>query len=148
MYPMRVSLWWQQINENKQKTFTGLIVRKKILEEIQNVHYLDTELCQKVKMTKITRNNHQADWKKGSQDFRKYFSNILVQNYQYLRIYWYGHLWFSWLSLRLLISAQVTISGSWDGAPHRTPRSVQSLLQILSLSFSPPKCSLCFSKTK
>ena len=52
--------------------------------------------------------------------------------------------WLSWLSVRFLVSAQVTISGSWDPAlPSRASHSAQSLLEILSLCPSP---SLSLSK--
>ena len=44
--------------------------------------------------------------------------------------------WLSQLSVRPLISAQVMISGLLDGAPCRTPHSVQSVLGILSLLLS------------
>ena len=42
--------------------------------------------------------------------------------------------WLSQLSVGLLISAQVMISGSRDQAPCWTPYWAQSLLKILSLS--------------
>lgn len=46
-------------------------------------------------------------------------------------------------SVRLLISAQVPISGSWDWAPHWALHQVWSLLEILSPSPSaPPPLSL------
>lgn len=50
--------------------------------------------------------------------------------------------WLRQVSLRLLILAQVMISGSWDGAPHQAPRWAWSLLGILSfsLSLSLPLC--------
>ena len=40
--------------------------------------------------------------------------------------------WLSWLSIRLLVSAQVMISGSCDWALHQAPCSVESLLEVLS----------------
>ena len=46
--------------------------------------------------------------------------------------------WLSWISIRLLISAQVIISGSWDLALCQAPHSARSLLDILSLSL--PLC--------
>ena len=46
--------------------------------------------------------------------------------------------WFSWLSSRLLISAQVMISGSWDWAPCWALQWLWNLLEILFPSpFSP-----------
>ena len=45
--------------------------------------------------------------------------------------------WLSWLSVWLLISAQVMISGSWDRAPHRALPWAWTLLGILSLPPSP-----------
>ena len=44
--------------------------------------------------------------------------------------------WLCWLGIRLLISAGVIISGSWDGAPHQAPCSVSICLGILCLSLS------------
>ena len=44
------------------------------------------------------------------------------------------HGWLSQLSIRLLISAQVMIPGSWDGALHLAQHRVWRLLKILSLS--------------
>ena len=44
--------------------------------------------------------------------------------------------WLSWLSVWLLISAQVMISWSWDQAPHWVLCWLWSLLGILSLSLS------------
>ena len=45
--------------------------------------------------------------------------------------------WLSWLSMGLLISAQVVVLGSWDGALRWALPSVGS--QLLSLSpFAPP----------
>ncbi|XP_034504332.1 transmembrane protein 234 isoform X2 [Ailuropoda melanoleuca] len=38
--------------------------------------------------------------------------------------------------------AQVVISGSWDGAPHRAPSSAGSLLLPLPLPAAPPACAL------
>ena len=50
--------------------------------------------------------------------------------------------WRSQLSARLLVSAQVVISGSWDWALHQALRSVGNLLQFVFLHLSP---SLCLS---
>ena len=47
------------------------------------------------------------------------------------------------LSVRLLVLAQVTISGSWDRALYQAPHSVGSLLESLSLP-SPCSCTLHF----
>ena len=51
--------------------------------------------------------------------------------------------WLSWLSVWLLVLAQVMILGLWDGAPCRAPLSEGSLLEILSLHLSlpPPQIS-------
>ena len=46
--------------------------------------------------------------------------------------------WLHGLSIQLLTLAQVMISGSWDGALSLAPGSVQSVLDILSLSLCPP----------
>ena len=53
--------------------------------------------------------------------------------------------WLSWLSIRLLIWAQVMISRSWDRAPRWTPSRAWSLLGILSFS---PAWSLSFKINK
>ena len=50
-----------------------------------------------------------------------------------------------WLSQLSLASARVMISGFWDGAPHRAPCSVRSLLLSLPLS---PACDLFLSQIK
>ena len=44
--------------------------------------------------------------------------------------------WFNQLSVRLLVSAQVMISGSWHQALRLAPRSAQSLLVPLPLLLS------------
>ena len=51
--------------------------------------------------------------------------------------------WLSLLSVRLLVSAQVMISGSWDQAPHpaSAPCSVGSLLLSPSPSAPPSACT-------
>ena len=46
--------------------------------------------------------------------------------------------------VEFLISAQVVISGSWDQVPRRASRSVESLLEILSLSSAPPHSCMLF----
>ena len=45
--------------------------------------------------------------------------------------------WLRRLSVRLLISAQVMVPGSWDGALHWDPHWAWSLLKILSLGGVP-----------
>ena len=59
--------------------------------------------------------------------------------------------WFSWLSIQLLISAQVMIPGLWDQAPVLDSVQVWSLLKILPLSLPPSLClslSFCPSPPK
>lgn len=52
--------------------------------------------------------------------------------------------WDSRLSIRLLVSAQVGISGSWDRAPGWAPPSAGNLLEILFPSVT-PTCVLTLS---
>ena len=48
-------------------------------------------------------------------------------------------------SVKHLPSAQVMISGSWDGVPHRAPCSAESLLLSLPLLLPPLVLSLSLS---
>lgn len=66
---------------------------------------------------------------------------INTQNELHFRGAW----WPSWLSIQLVTSAQVLISGSWDWAPHWALHSAASLLEIylcLCLSFHALSLSL------
>ena len=73
---------------------------------------------------------------KENQDFALFFNFDL----------WGAPEWRSQSSVRLLVSAQVMISGSWDQALHGAPHSAGSLLEILSSSPSaPPTHALSFS---
>ena len=53
--------------------------------------------------------------------------------------------WLRRLSIQLLVSAQVMISGAWDGAPHQSPRSARHLSED-SLPLPLPLSSLTLSK--
>lgn len=58
------------------------------------------------------------------------------------KITWGAREWLNQLSVRLLITAQVVISGSWNQTPRRAPCSAGNMLQdslspSLSLSASP-----------
>ena len=55
--------------------------------------------------------------------------------------------WFSWLSIGLLVSAQVMMSQLVSSSPvSGSVLTVQSLLGILSLLSLPLRCCLCLSK--
>ena len=52
--------------------------------------------------------------------------------------------WLSWMSVGLLVSAEVMISGSWDGARPQAWCSAGSLLKFLSPSPSAPPLAPAF----